>query len=616
MVGWGIVKSFGGIADIKIKHSKERSGSLMGLSASQARLLSITSRLSDNELRTQTITTAKTALAGKTSQASREYLAALDETNMYFSTYDSDGNKTRTPLTGFCLTEYAPLKNQYGIINADGQILVSETDAQNYLESANIAEFLEKYGFENAFRYEEKTQINEGAYQTAMDGYRDEYNAWIEKEPPRTITQVVQEAYDEVIESWTEYTEPWTETVHSSELYEQVMSTGCIGGAISDRNCYMHVMASLIGPGTHKTSDGVSYNIYPYSDHCEEHDEYWCWNTDQHPVDESLREALKHRYPCGEVHDEYVEIMHNGSAHLVWCKDEDCSSDKSVYQKIVDLLWEVHDDYRIGSSIGGSATDENIAQFWHIIEFDLDDVTIVEHPAEEIVHPEEIIHHDAVIEEVPNPAYDEWVNNPPKEPDIKEFEYTITELRVDQESEEGQWYINLWHRMNGASIYKTTIEGFENGVHDPENDGVIEGDNIKSPTNGLTENGKPLWAVLEDGLMNSPEWLNWALHQGIVTLERVNFTEPTENGTGINHYTWTPIIYSNALDITEEENEKAITKAEVKYQLAMKDIEAKDKQYDNMIRRLDTEHNALQTEYDSIKNVIGKNIERTLKLYS
>lgn len=111
------------------------------------------------------------------------------------------------------------------------------------------------------------------------------------------------------------------------------------------------------------------------------------------------------------------------------------------------------------------------------------------------------------------------------QPDL-EKNATITTIRVDAESEDGQWYINLWHRMNGASIY------------------------------------------------------------------------------------------TNANDITEQENESAIAKAEVKYQQTVREIESKDKAYDNILKRLDTEHSALQTEFDSVKNVISKNIERTLKIYS
>ena len=118
----------------------------MGLSASQAKLLSITSRLSDNELRSQTITSAKMALANKTTAASRKYIDALNSTNLIYSTYDLDGNKTYVDLTGSQLSQYAPLKNQYGLINNKGQLLVSEVDAKNYENSANINEFLDKYG--------------------------------------------------------------------------------------------------------------------------------------------------------------------------------------------------------------------------------------------------------------------------------------------------------------------------------------------------------------------------------------------------------------------------------------------------------------------------------------
>lgn len=59
----------------------------MGLSASQARLLSITSRLSDNELRSQTLTTAKMSLANRTTEASAEYMDALNSTKLLYSTY-------------------------------------------------------------------------------------------------------------------------------------------------------------------------------------------------------------------------------------------------------------------------------------------------------------------------------------------------------------------------------------------------------------------------------------------------------------------------------------------------------------------------------------------------
>ena len=45
----------------------------------------------------------------------------------------------------------------------------------------------------------------------------------------------------------------------------------------------------------------------------------------------------------------------------------------------------------------------------------------------------------------------------------------------------------------------------------------------------------------------------------------------------------------------------------------MNDIEAKDNIYTLELKNIDTEHSALQTEYDVIKGVIDKNISRTFK---
>lgn len=44
-------------------------------------------------------------------------------------------------------------------------------------------------------------------------------------------------------------------------------------------------------------------------------------------------------------------------------------------------------------------------------------------------------------------------------------------------------------------------------------------------------------------------------------------------------------------------------------------LEAQDKLFDMSLQNLDTEHTAAQTEVDSVKKVIGKNIERTFKIF-
>ena len=56
----------------------------MGISASQARLLTITARLTSNEYESQQISNAKMRLATQSEQASNEYLAALNQRQLQF----------------------------------------------------------------------------------------------------------------------------------------------------------------------------------------------------------------------------------------------------------------------------------------------------------------------------------------------------------------------------------------------------------------------------------------------------------------------------------------------------------------------------------------------------
>ncbi|MFR1672785.1 MAG: hypothetical protein ACLSWI_07585, partial [Candidatus Gastranaerophilaceae bacterium] len=149
-----------------------------------------------------------------------------------------------------------------------------------------------------------------------------------------------------------------------------------------------------------------------------------------------------------------------------------------------------------------------------------------------------------------------------------------------------EWYKNLWYRMGGISESKKS-------------------DNANN------------YKELDNTKMYSSEWLQFALEQGILTLEQVNYSEDgSAEYPNIGFRDWISIQYKNSSDITSQQNEAAITKAEVKYKEAMNDIEQKDKKFDQDLKKLDSIHNALQTEYDSLKSVIEKNVERSFKAFS
>ena len=79
---------------------------VMGMAVGQARLLSITSRMSDNELRAQIVNNNKMRLATESSQVSEAYIAALNESQLMFTNYDANDNINYQQLTYNALTNF------------------------------------------------------------------------------------------------------------------------------------------------------------------------------------------------------------------------------------------------------------------------------------------------------------------------------------------------------------------------------------------------------------------------------------------------------------------------------------------------------------------------------
>ena len=67
--------------------------------------------------------------------------------------------------------------------------------------------------------------------------------------------------------------------------------------------------------------------------------------------------------------------------------------------------------------------------------------------------------------------------------------------------------------------------------------------------------------------------------------------------------------------IQEVEDDTKIAAAEAKYEADLAQIQRLDSRYDLQMKQLDTEHNTLQTEYESVKNIITKNVESSFKTF-
>ena len=566
----------------------------MGMAASQARLLTITSRLNHVELEAQNVSNAKIRLSDKTQAASDEYIAALNKTEYLYNYYDGSGEKISMSLTGSALTTYGELKNQYGLINSAGQILVSETDANNYETSNTLEEFLEKYGVLGDLGTGDKIEVANPEYDIAMDDYNKEYDEWLTKKPDPNdpIYQIAGSEFD-LYEEFTKGT--------AGGCYTTFMNP-CGSGYL---NCVhaCDVLEHMLELGEHTTSDGEVFEILASGRDYESH--WWTGTNQDHSINNvggdpeimaEIRKEIEGKYACGKGHDpsegtHYMDCPEDwdgcGGKHEMDCTTiEPCDGEQLLVDKIEDLYYAFKQEILQGDSVldlNDPYEQDLYNQMVHLVEHDLK---------------------QALSSSFDKEAYNDdlaaWEVAEPEKPDVPQF--IEKEVRKITDLDKAQWYVNLWHRMNGTSDYRAGVGGDEN---------FIAGDGWASKS--TTDQS---YAVLKDGEMNSSEYLKFAIENGIITLEQVQFVNPSKSEEGIENIEWTSIVFGSAQDITEQKDQEAITKAEVKYEQAQREIQAKDKEYETQLKKLDTEHNALQTEYDSIKSVIEKNVERGFKVFS
>jgi len=125
----------------------------MGMAASQARLLSITARLTDNENTGQDISSAKIQLADKMDQLNKDYLAALDATKLTVLTGFNNSEEVYTDISYNLMTGFKTVAagKQYVVTDKNGRVLISAKMAKAY-ESGNgdLNKFLASMGYSQA----------------------------------------------------------------------------------------------------------------------------------------------------------------------------------------------------------------------------------------------------------------------------------------------------------------------------------------------------------------------------------------------------------------------------------------------------------------------------------
>ena len=110
----------------------------------------------------------------------------------------------------------------------------------------------------------------------------------------------------------------------------------------------------------------------------------------------------------------------------------------------------------------------------------------------------------------------------------------------------------------------------------------------------------------ESDTIKDDAWFEQQITEGKLLLE---YYSSTEKG-----FVSTTVSEDDA--IQEVEDDRELARVEAKYNQDLAAIEKRDKIIDLELKKLDTEHNALQTEYESVKNVIDKNVEKSFSMFS
>ena len=104
--------------------------------------------------------------------------------------------------------------------------------------------------------------------------------------------------------------------------------------------------------------------------------------------------------------------------------------------------------------------------------------------------------------------------------------------------------------------------------------------------------------------MNDGNWLYTQLKDSKLSLCEYDSTANSGTG-GFDSVDWATGD-SSIMEVKDESETAAI---KTKYENELAELQSEDKRFDLTLKQIDTEHEALTTQYDSAKKVLDKNIK-------
>lgn len=481
------------------------------MAASQARLLSITARLSNNELEQQSIAYSKQRLSDSSQQINDAYLDALSKTKYQVLTGYNNSEACYADLTYNQITGLNSVAcgKQYLVKDKDGKVLVSSAVAKHFQENnGDFNKFLRGLGYT----------------QSDID-----------------VTKRV-EAKDAVHEAWDRYLASVGKSIYDVD-----------GQHVLDFDYTSFSDNSFDGYPTYETAytaDDNGNTINLFKDSNGYYKERYTLEARELKDDETGEIG---RYVCYQTEDQ----IGTDDYHIVDNVNYNAESKKFIYTNQegetveADVLYADPNETLLSENPKNYLTDNGGNSY--VTE---GGTTYQVTKQSKALNYEGTTTAQRELYDYAEALTEAYYNN--------NVSHTSTTLKYDAEIV--NYYKNIFNEMRSRG-YTTT----------------------ENETN-----------------LKDSSWFVKQLKSGALTLSYYSNSEKAFMSTTLD----------DDESIAEREDSSAMVIAEQVYQSNMDKLERQDKQFDLQLNRLESEHNALQTEYEAVNKVIKNNVEKSFNIFN
>lgn len=540
------------------------------MAAGQARLLSITARLSDNEHTAQSLSYTKQRLADQTDQVNAAYNAALEATKLTVLTSFNGSGASYEDISYNLMTGYNTVScgKQYVVTDNQGKILVSDAIAKAFetgrtgsgVSRTNGTTSVDFNKFLSAFGY---SQVD-----VDFSGISSNNTLKAEKE------ELVHQAWDKYFVSIGQSSEIHTGNGQLS-VYNPKVEFSYANGYPTKRSIQNlpNTISVKVADGQaynatlNKDANGnlTNYNTYKYNtikiqDQVAYYADYAAWVKDNTLPEPDMLDA-KYTISTEACNGEIITPSYTGADGFQYTFKPWCGNGVLYLEQTSEGLKYPIDTFRRNVSIGGTSYISTDKEFQ---PGDTNVITSLDNPA--AVYIEEPINFDGTTQE-----------------QRELYDYAVALTRAFQN--------------NGVGSNVTTP------YQDPEVTNKIA--YYRNIYNQMLTCGYYTESNEADTIKDS-KWFEEQLKKGNLMLKYYSAVD--------KNFVQTSITEDDA--IQEVKDDRQLGMIEAKYTQDIAAIEKKDQKIDLELKKLDSEHSALQTEYDSVKSVIDKNVEKTFNIFS